>query len=82
MERIVELGLRRRNIPFETDQDGGTASGLDFYLPLEGIAIEVKRFHSPRIAEQMSREKNVIAIQGEEAARFFQRILSDVGYPG
>lgn len=50
------------------------ATGLDFRLA-NGIEIEVKRMHSPRIAEQMSRAENVIAVQGEQAVRFFADLL-------
>lgn len=38
--------------------------------------IEVKRYHSPRITEQMSRTENVVAIQGWEAARVFAELIS------
>jgi transcriptional regulator with XRE-family HTH domain len=71
MEQLVERALQRAGVEYETDQGGGTATGLDFYLPQHGVAIEVKRFHSDRIAEQMSRAPNVIALQGEPAIRLF-----------
>jgi hypothetical protein len=50
-------------------------SRLDFYLPNYNIFIEVKQFHSNRIAEQMSREHNVIALQGVESCILFGDML-------
>lgn len=46
-------------------------SGLDFYLPDYDLYIGVKQFHSDRIAEQMARRPNVIAIQGMESLYAF-----------
>lgn len=77
MERIVADALDAAGISYATDLGGGNPSGLDFRLA-GGVEIEVKRFHSPRIAEQMSRAENVIAIQGIEAARFFAALLHRV----
>lgn len=48
---------------------------LDFYLPDCDLHIECKQFHSERIAEQMSRAPNVLAVQGIEAARFLRYAL-------
>lgn len=70
MEQIIETALRDADIPFVTDFGGGETRNLDFYLPEQGVYIEVKRMHSPRIAEQMSRAQNVIAAQGDIAVRF------------
>lgn len=50
-------------------------SGLDFYLPDLDIYIEVKQFHSDRIAKQMARRPNVIAIQGRGAVLTFCAML-------
>lgn len=71
VEDLVESALKSRAIPYERDR-----LGLDFYLPDWGIYIEVKQFHSRRIAEQMSRTPNVIAIQGIGAARLFAFLIS------
>ncbi len=65
-EALANAGIR-----FITDYGGSNPSGLDFHLPDDGIDIEVKRFHSPRIADQMARAENVIALQGEAAVRWF-----------
>ena len=74
MERIIASALDAAGISYATDEGAGNASGLDFRLH-NGVEIEVKQFHSPRIAEQMSRSDNVIAIQGAEAVRFFAALL-------
>ena len=76
MEEIVRRALVAAGIRFHTDQGGGNPSGLDFVLPDLGIEIEVKRFHSPRIADQMARAENVVAIQGEVAVRWMASLLN------
>lgn len=71
MERMVEHALHAAGLEYVTDQGGQNPAGLDFYLPQSDVHIEVKRFHSDRISDQMSRAPNVIAVQGEAAIRFF-----------
>jgi transcriptional regulator with XRE-family HTH domain len=70
MERIIEQALIDAGIAFRTDQDGGTETALDFYLPAYDVSIEVKRFYTARTGEQMARAPNVIVAQGERAVRF------------
>lgn len=72
VEALVAQALTDAGIGFVSDVNN--PSRLDFRLE-NGIEIEVKRFHSPRIAEQMARAENVIAIQGMEAAQFFADLL-------
>ena len=69
IEKIVREGLDAAEIVWMGEN--GTEAKLDFFLPDYDVHIEVKQFHSDRIAEQMSRATNVIAIQGREAAEFF-----------
>lgn len=71
LEQMVERALIRAGIPFESDRDGKGRYNLDFYLPEQDVSIEVKRYHTPRISEQMSRATNIIALQGEASVRFF-----------
>lgn len=71
IEKIVADALTRAGLQFITDEGGANSTGLDFYLTGHDIHIEVKQFHSPRIAEQMARAPNVIAIQGRAAAEWF-----------
>jgi hypothetical protein len=56
---------------------GTEHKALDFYLPDFDIWIECKRFHSPRIDDQLSRRPNIILIQGMEAALAFNAMLND-----
>ena len=75
MEKIVRDALESAGILFVEERDQ-RACGLDFYLPIVDVHIEVKQFHTDRISEQMSRVPNVIAIQGIEAARLFAKMLA------
>ncbi len=65
IERIIADGLDRAGISYVCP------SGLDFYLPSHGIHIEAKQFSTPRTEKQMSREGNVIVVQGRQAASIF-----------
>jgi hypothetical protein len=69
IERMVYDALTAAQIEFV--QGDSTHEGLDFFLPNIGVHIEVKQFHSPRIAEQMARADEVIVIQGRWAAEVF-----------
>jgi hypothetical protein len=75
MEQLIEAALRGANVEFRTDEGGGNPSGLDFLLPNEGVEIEVKRMHTPRIAEQMSRAENVIVAQGPKAVALLAAMI-------
>lgn len=79
LEQIIAKALDGTDLAYVTDLGGGNPSNLDFRLTESGIEIEVKQFHTPRIAEQMSRAENVIAIQGKDAALFFANLLNAYG---
>ena len=70
MELIMRGALDRAGLRYTTDQGGGNAACLDFHLTDFNIHIEVKQFHTPRVAEQMSRVSNVIVAQGREAVEW------------
>lgn len=72
MEEATEKWLLTNRIRYERADAG---LGLDFYLPDFDLYIEVKRFHSPRIGEQMGRYENVIAIQGMKSFNFITDLL-------
>jgi hypothetical protein len=76
MEQVIERGLEAAGIPYRRTDDNPRR--LDFYLPTLDIYIEVKRFHTPRIADQMSRVPDIIVIQGMKAAVTFVKMI--VGY--
>lgn len=73
MERIIAEALDAVGISYITDAQGNP-SALDFRME-NGIEIEVKRYHSDRIAAQMKRANNVIAVQGEAAVRWFAQMI-------
>lgn len=50
-------------------EDSEATKRLDFYISAYDVYIECKAFHTDRIGQQMARAKNVITIQGVEAAR-------------
>ncbi|MCJ8334590.1 MAG: hypothetical protein MJH10_10155 [Epibacterium sp.] len=70
MERLLFDALTHAEIPFTMDPHPDNL-GLDFYLPQEEVYVEVKQFHSDRIANQMARAPNVIALQGRGAVLMF-----------
>ena len=74
MEKLIADALDVVGASYTTDMGGGNPSNLDFRLA-SGIEIEVKRFHTPRIGEQMSRAENVIVAQGEHAVRFLAFLI-------
>jgi hypothetical protein len=75
MEALIADALESAGVMFVTDYGGHSPAGLDFFLPEQDVHIEVKRFHSERIAEQMARAPNVIAVQGETAVRWLASIM-------
>jgi hypothetical protein len=74
MERLIADALDSAEISYVTDEGGANPSHLDFRLH-NGIEIEVKRFHSPRVAQQMARAENVIVAQGAEAVEFLAEAI-------
>ena len=74
IEKIIATALTNAGLEYKSDFGGGAV--LDFYIPQWDVHIEVKQFHSPRIAKQMARAENVIAIQGRNAAEWFATLLN------
>lgn len=81
MERLIATALTRAGIAFTTDYGGGNPVGLDFHLTDADVHIEVKQYHSDRIAEQMSRAPNVIAVQGRVAVAWLAGIIDAAATP-
>lgn len=75
MEQLIADALSEAGIDYARGGEPGNASRLDFYLPLYDIHIEVKRLHTPRVAEQMSRAENVIVAQGKEAVEMLALLI-------
>lgn len=79
LEQYIADSLTRAGIDFihESQNDQATKC-LDFYLPDHGVYLEIKGGHSNRIAGQMARDFNVIAIQGVKSVDFICKLLSVV----
>jgi transcriptional regulator with XRE-family HTH domain len=75
MEQIIERALQDAGLRYATDHGGVNPSRLDFRLLDYDVEIEVKRFHTDRIGEQMKRAPNVIVAQGEAAVRLLADAL-------
>lgn len=82
-EKIVRDALEGRGVRFvfHGEHRGPKADklqkGLDFFLPDHAVYIECKDYHSDRIAGQMARDENVIAIQGTKSAELFAKLISE-----
>ncbi len=74
LEQLVADALTEAGIFFKHESEGDTKN-LDFYLPNHGVYIEVKGGHSDRVAEQMSRDFNVIAVQGVKSVHLLCQFL-------
>jgi len=75
LEEALADALRSAGVRF-VREGHGIPVALDFYLPDFDLYLEVKRFHSDRIARQMSLADNVIAIQGQPAIDWLCSMLS------
>lgn len=75
LEGMIRQALDNAGVEYTREPE---PERLDFYLPQFGVFIEVKAFHSDRISEQMSRAPNVIAVQGEGAAKFIWALISTI----
>lgn len=73
MESMIQKALEATQEPFLLERQNEPA--LDFYLPRRDVYIEVKQFHSPRIADQMARAPNIIAAQGKLAVQMLADLL-------
>lgn len=78
MERQIEQALLDAGIAFVDETHPDNAARLDFFLPDYGLYIEVKRMHSPRIAEQTARAANVLVAQGPEAVGALARMIGSL----
>lgn len=77
MERLTASALIAAGIEFITDHEPESPASLDFFLPDSDLHIEVKRFHSERVADQLRRAENVILLQGRASVRFFSSLVAE-----
>lgn len=76
MEEMTERWLIANGVRYRRDDQTPEATQLDFYLLDFDVYIEVKRFHTDRIAKQMGRAENVIAVQGMKSLQFLEHLLN------
>lgn len=76
MEQMIEQALGAPRIRFVTGDGGHNPVGLDFYLPDFDVHIEVKQFHTARVAVQMARAENVIVAQGRAAVELLRDMIA------
>ena len=73
MERMIEGALKAAG--WDYSRADSWPEALDFWVPCLGCFIEVKQFHSERIAGQMARAENVIVAQGREAVEALATLI-------
>ena len=76
MEEMTERWLLTNGIRYRRDDQTAEGTQLDFYLIDFDVYLEVKQFHSDRIAAQMARASNVIAVQGIDSLTFLGALVS------
>lgn len=74
MEDSIERWLLANSIRYRRADDMKTH--LDFFLPDFNVYIEVKRYHTPRIADQLQRAPDIIIIQGGASMRFLESLIA------
>lgn len=73
-KRVAEI-LSRKGIKFTHESYKGIDQRLDFFLPEYDIYIEIKKFHTDRVLEQLKSQDNIILIQGIKSIEFLEKIL-------
>jgi len=79
LEANIADALLSAGIRFDHEASHNQSHRLDFHLWETGVAIEIKRFHSERISDQMSRTENVIVAQGKEAVELLAKWIAASG---
>ena len=77
LERRVGEALGKARIRFIHESQGSGAN-LDFLLPDQDICIEVKRFDTPRVIDQLKRKENIILLQGRKSVSLFEDLLNKI----
>jgi len=76
-ERVVAHALDLAGVEFTGEnREDQYERNLDFYLPDYNTYIEVKSGYSKRSRAQLKSQKNVILIQGLQAAETFARLIT------
>lgn len=77
LEERVEKALERNGVLYERHDH---VNGIDFYLPMLMIYVEVKAMHTPRVSDQMARVDHIIVLQGHSAVNAFCGLLDFGAY--
>lgn len=85
LEKTLAAMLHAASIAFTVpERDNADPINLDFYLPDLRIYIEVKQFHTPRIADQLAKvpeRVSVIVLQGPSAVADFAKLCRALARP-
>lgn len=80
LEKKMAAILERSGIEFtRPERDRNDPTNLDFYLPAFDVYIEVKQFHSDRIARQLAsvpEKSTAIVLVGPSAIAAFERLCA------
>lgn len=61
------------------ERDAREPTNLDFYLPEIGIYVEIKQFHTPRIADQLAQlpqQKSALVLVGPQSVKDFMMLIA------
>lgn len=72
-ERIAKV-LNFMNVDFIHESEN-KEQRLDFYLPKNDIYIEVKKFHTDRVNNQLKSKDNIILFQGTKTIKFLENMV-------
>jgi hypothetical protein len=75
LENKLAECLSEKGIDFVHESEN-KSQGLDFYLPKLNVYIEVKQYHTPRIAKQMTYQNEIIVLQGSKAVDAFIKLIT------
>lgn len=82
VEKKMRALLDSRGIDFiMPERSGSDPTNLDFYLPAFDFYIEVKQFHSDRIASQLAtvpERKSVLVLIGPDCVAAFERLCGAI----
>jgi hypothetical protein len=82
LEEQFEALLRDRRIAFtRPERDAADPTTLDFLLPALRIYVEVKQFHTPRLANQLANvpaDFTVITLTGRDAVASFEALMREL----
>lgn len=75
IERPIAEALLKIGVNYIHDSEKGGKTNLDFYLPDYDVYIECKAFYSDRAIRQIKDKRNVILVQGYDAANLLKKLF-------